>query len=137
MEIEWATFVERVEGEGLDMIIKAPGADTVIAKRLPAEIKIWEVVSFRVNYHEFNDPQLSVIRSEIREPAQREIVNWLEWTLTPPWKESSAFQEGHSGRMVKAFEIEFPAATEGWYEIQLTANDATPSTLFLRVTLAT
>jgi hypothetical protein len=137
MEIEWVTFVESANGEGLDLILKGPGADNLIAKWLPVEAQMWSVVSLRWDFREFNTPEESILRVEIHEPSERELVNWMEWKLGPPHPVSPDFQEGHSGREIKPFLIEFPAEIPGWYDVEFSLNGGKSHLLHLRVSATT
>lgn len=134
MEIEWATFVESASGEGIGLVIKGPGADNLKAKWLPVEAKMWAVVSLRSDYHELGGTEPNVLRAEVREPSQRIVVNWMNWTMGSPQIRSAEFQEGHSGREIRPIQIEFPAQTAGWYEVELSLNGKSSYLLHLRVT---
>jgi hypothetical protein len=133
MEIEWVTFVESVTAEGAEMILKAPGADSIFAKHLPADIPMWAVASLRINYHELVSPEVSHMRVEVREAAFRQVVNTLDFIMAAPTIVSPSFHQGHSGRIVKAFDIEFPATSPGWYEVdfRLDDGDVYPMVLFV------
>jgi hypothetical protein len=123
MEIEWVTFVESVEGEGIDMVLKAPGSDSVLAKWLPADISIWAVVSLRVNYQELVHPETNTLCVDVRDSHSRQLVNRLQFVMAAPTIESPTFHEGHSGRVVKSFEIDFQADLPGWYEVDFTFGE--------------
>ncbi|MGB7652605.1 MAG: hypothetical protein WBL51_04960 [Acidimicrobiales bacterium] len=133
MKIEWSTFVRSVEGEDDSMVIHGPGMDSVLAKWLPVDVEIWMTVCLRTDFREFEDPTDNVLRAEIKEPQERELVGWWTWTMGAPRIASDLYQEGHSGHQVKAFLLKFHAETEGWYDVELSVNGGEIYLCHLRV----
>ena len=133
MRIEWATLVKSVEGDGMKMVVKGPGADNIQPPTLPALIKIWVVASLAVNFHELQDPQESTLQVIVQEPSEMTVVSKTVFRMESPKMASTKFEVGHTGRVIKKFEIIFTAETSGWYSIQFALNGGSSYLLDLRV----